>query len=102
MPRTRGGFWRLPFDSTGPRAGRSKDRRDGRSDAAGLGDLVQEMQIVLIGWRFNLCTPKFVRIHQMLGVTPAMAAKVTDRLWEMADVVKVFDEYETSQRVKAA
>jgi hypothetical protein len=30
----------------------------------------------------------FVRIRQTLKVTPAMAAGVTDRLWEMTDVVK--------------
>jgi IS1 family transposase len=29
----------------------------------------------------------FVRIHQTLRVTPAMAAGVTDRLWEMEDLV---------------
>ena len=29
----------------------------------------------------------FVRIHQTLRVTPAMAAGVTDRLWEVADIV---------------
>jgi hypothetical protein len=28
----------------------------------------------------------FVRIHQTLKITPAMAAGVTDRLWEMGDV----------------
>ena len=28
----------------------------------------------------------FVRIHTTLRVTPAMAAKVTDRLWEMEDI----------------
>jgi len=27
----------------------------------------------------------FVRIHQTLKVTPAMAAGVTDRLWDIAD-----------------
>ena len=36
----------------------------------------------------------FVRIHQTLRVTPAMAAKVTDKLWEMADVVKMIEAYE--------
>jgi len=30
----------------------------------------------------------FVRIHQTLLVTPAMAAGVTDRLWEVGDIVK--------------
>jgi hypothetical protein len=28
----------------------------------------------------------FVRIHQTLKVTPAMAAKVTAKLWEMSDL----------------
>jgi hypothetical protein len=31
----------------------------------------------------------FVRIHQTLKITPAMAAGVTGTLWEMADMVKV-------------
>jgi hypothetical protein len=31
----------------------------------------------------------FVRIHQTLRITPAMAAGVTGKLWEMADMVKV-------------
>jgi len=29
----------------------------------------------------------FVRIHQTLKVSPAMAAGVTDKLWEMDDLV---------------
>jgi hypothetical protein len=29
----------------------------------------------------------FVRIHQTLRVTPAMAARVTDRLWSVEDIV---------------
>lgn len=33
----------------------------------------------------------FVRIHQTLRVTPAMAAGVTDRLWELNDVVAMID-----------
>jgi IS1 family transposase len=33
----------------------------------------------------------FVRIHQTLRVTPAMAAGVTDRLWEIADIVALLD-----------
>lgn len=36
----------------------------------------------------------FVRIHQTLRVTPAMAAKVTGHLWEMADMVKVLEDWE--------
>ncbi|MEQ9635832.1 MAG: IS1 family transposase [Devosia marina] len=36
----------------------------------------------------------FVRIHKTLRVTPAMAAGVTDRLWEMADIVAVLERWE--------
>ncbi|MSV29395.1 MAG: DDE domain-containing protein [Bryobacterales bacterium] len=33
----------------------------------------------------------FVRIHQTLRVTPAMAAGVTDTLWDVADIVALLD-----------
>ena len=36
----------------------------------------------------------FVRIHKTLKVTPAMAAGVTDRLWEVADMVNVLEAWE--------
>ena len=36
----------------------------------------------------------FVRIHQTLKVTPAMAAGVTDKLWEMADLVVMLEQWE--------
>jgi len=39
----------------------------------------------------------FVRIHQTLRVTPAMAAGVTDRLSELEDIVRIADEYETQK-----
>lgn len=34
----------------------------------------------------------FCRIHQTLRVTPAMAAGVTDRLWEIEDIIRIVDE----------
>jgi hypothetical protein len=34
----------------------------------------------------------FVRIHQTLRVTPAMAAGVTDKVWEVSDLVRLLDE----------
>jgi len=40
----------------------------------------------------------FVRIHQTLKVTPAMAAGVTARLWEMTDVVEMIEAWESSRR----
>lgn len=34
----------------------------------------------------------FCRIHQSLRVTPAMAAGVTERLWEIADIVRLVED----------
>jgi IS1 family transposase len=39
----------------------------------------------------------FVRIHQTLKITPAMAAGVTPKLWEMADMVRVLEDWENEQ-----
>lgn len=36
----------------------------------------------------------FVRIHKTLRVTPAMAAGVTDRLWEIADIAMLVEQAE--------
>lgn len=41
----------------------------------------------------------FVRIHQTLKVTPAMAAGVTDRLWEIGDIVEAIENWETAKRL---
>ena len=43
----------------------------------------------------------FVRIHQTLKITPAMAAGVTSKLWEMSDMVKVLEDWETAHNAKA-
>jgi hypothetical protein len=43
----------------------------------------------------------FVRIHRTLRVTPAMAAGVTDKLWEIGDVVKVLEAWEPLPPTKA-
>jgi hypothetical protein len=39
----------------------------------------------------------FVRIHKTLKVTPAIAAGVTDRLWEVADMVNVLTAWEKTR-----
>jgi IS1 family transposase len=39
----------------------------------------------------------FVRIHKTLRVTPAMAAGVTDKLWEIGDMVKLLEDWESNQ-----
>jgi hypothetical protein len=40
----------------------------------------------------------FVRLHQTLKVSPAMAAGVTERLWEMGDVVDMLDAFEAKEK----
>ncbi len=39
----------------------------------------------------HCCYYNFVRIHQTLRVTPAMAAGVTDRLWSIQDLISLLD-----------
>ena len=38
----------------------------------------------------------FVRIHKTLRVTPAMAAGVADKLWDVSDIVKVLEDWEAT------
>lgn len=40
----------------------------------------------------------FIRIHQTPRTTPAMAAGVTDRLWEIGDIVRLMEERERNHR----
>ena len=39
----------------------------------------------------------FTKIHKTLRVTPAMAAGLTDRVWDMADVVKLIEDAEMNE-----
>lgn len=50
----------------------------------------------------NFMYYNFVRIHSSIRVTPAMAAGVTDHLWEISDIVRVIDEWENSANRSAA
>ena len=40
----------------------------------------------------------FARIHKTLRVTPAMAARLTDRLWDVADIVDLLDAAEEAPK----
>jgi hypothetical protein len=42
----------------------------------------------------------FVRIHKTLRTTPAMAANVTKRLWEIGDIVDVLEAWEANNAKK--
>jgi IS1 family transposase len=42
----------------------------------------------------NYFSYNFIKIHRTLRVSPAMAAGVTDRLWDVSDLVTLWEEYE--------
>jgi hypothetical protein len=42
----------------------------------------------------------FVRIHKTLRVTPAMAAGVADRLWEIADIAELVEDAEAAPKAR--
>ena len=44
----------------------------------------------------------FVRIHQTLRVTPAMAAGVSETVWEIADIVRLVEEREQAEQEQKA
>jgi len=49
----------------------------------------------------NYCAYNFIKIHRTLRTSPAMAAGVTDRLWDFEDLVALWEEYERSAEIVA-
>jgi len=43
----------------------------------------------------------FVRIHQTLRITPAMAAGVTDHVWEITDIIRLLEDWQARQEEEA-
>lgn len=46
----------------------------------------------------NYFAYNFIKIHRTLRTSPAMAAGVTDRLWEVKDLVAMWEEYEKARK----
>jgi IS1 family transposase len=44
----------------------------------------------------------WVKTHKAHRLSPAMAAGLTDKLWEMSDVVRMIDDYEDRQKAERA
>jgi hypothetical protein len=42
----------------------------------------------------HFCYNNFVKIHKAHRMTPAMAAGVTDKLWDVSDIVNVLEDWE--------
>ena len=40
----------------------------------------------------------FVRVHKTLKISPAMAAGVSDRLWEISDLVMMLEAWEAKEK----
>jgi hypothetical protein len=51
------------------------------------------LSVALQYMHYNFC-----RIHKTLRITPAMAALVTDPLWQISDVVQVLEDSEEKTR----
>ncbi len=49
----------------------------------------------------NYFAYNFIKIHRTLRISPAMAARVTDRLWSVEDLVALGESYE-QRRVERA
>jgi hypothetical protein len=45
----------------------------------------------------NYFAYNFIKIHRTLRVTPAMAAKVTDRLFDVSDIVALLEAAESKK-----
>jgi hypothetical protein len=45
----------------------------------------------------NYFAYNFVRIHRTLRTSPAMAAGVTDRLWDVSDIVELLQRAESKK-----
>jgi len=50
----------------------------------------------------NYFAYNFIKIHRTLRMSPAMAAGVTDRLWEVSDLVALWEAYEQRRAERAA
>ena len=50
------------------------------------------MPIFVVG--LNYFAYNFIKIHHTLCTSPAMAAGVTDRLWDVQDLVALWESYE--------
>jgi hypothetical protein len=61
----------------------------------------QILHLLCEGTPFARFSSSAVRIHKTLRVTPAMTAGITDKLWEIGDIVDVWERWEFEQ-VEAA
>ena len=62
---------------------------------AGDGDPAEhESRVLAVARALNYFAYNFIRIHGTLRTSPAMADGVTNKLWEVSDLVALWEEYE--------
>ena len=54
-----------------------------------------EKHMAAVALNYFACN--FIKIHRTLRVTPAMTADVTDRLWDVSDLVALLEESESAR-----
>lgn len=59
-----------------------------------------EMHVHALALHFMLYN--WVQVHQALRATPAMAAEVADRRWEIEDLIKLLEKYEAAEQAATA
>ncbi len=79
------------------KAQRAVLNRIARSQAAGSKKSDNHVAAISLHFMYY----NFARIHQTLRITPAMAAGVTDRCWEVADIVALLEAEEAAYEAKA-
>lgn len=50
----------------------------------------------------NYFASNFIKIHRTLRMSPAMSAVVTDRLWDVTDLMTLWESYAQRRAEKAA
>jgi hypothetical protein len=57
----------------------------------------RKLRTMLRQWHFISCSTIFARVHQSLRITPAMAAGISDHLWEIEEIVGLLEQQEKVQ-----
>jgi hypothetical protein len=83
---------------TSPGAGRWSSRRSSRRLTRLTNGFSKKVENHAHSVAIHTMHYNFVRIHQALRCTPAMAAGVTATLWEFLDMVKVLEDWEAQGR----
>jgi hypothetical protein len=72
------------------------------SNAGGCFHFSRKLENHAAAVALNYFAYNFIKIHRTLRMSPAMAAGVTDRLWDVNDLVCLWESYEQRRAERAA